>query len=275
MLGTDKYGGLITSIAESEAVSTAPYSVLILRGISSKLQAQAISGYMDVVLGVRQARSTSNFYWHIHVYVTQGDTDTVRGILVNNYVENTTNTWTTTAKGTSFQFAVPISPLAITANDRIVIEIGFVARNVTTTSESGTIYYGTKTGVTIDDAPDLAVTSTQVSTNAGFIDFTQTLLFQVIPEEIGHIGVQSVEDAPSALSRVSHQQIQTAEITRPATEIAHIIIQAVEINRPPIVLGDISGIYFINPLKANKRDSYYDADRKVPNPTIRTALLGD
>lgn len=37
-----------------------------------------------------------------------------------------------------------------------------------------------------------------------------------------------------------------------------------------------SGIYFINPNKASPHDSYYnDAELKIPDPTIRTALLGD
>jgi len=41
-------------------------------------------------------------------------------------------------------------------------------------------------------------------------------------------------------------------------------------------LPDLSGIYFINPNKATKHDSYYnDNERKIPNPTIKTALLGE
>jgi len=36
------------------------------------------------------------------------------------------------------------------------------------------------------------------------------------------------------------------------------------------------GIYFINPTKATKHDSYYTAiEKKIPNPTIKTALLGE
>ena len=37
-----------------------------------------------------------------------------------------------------------------------------------------------------------------------------------------------------------------------------------------------SGIYFINPDKATKHDSYYgDIELKIPNPTIKTALIGE
>jgi hypothetical protein len=39
---------------------------------------------------------------------------------------------------------------------------------------------------------------------------------------------------------------------------------------------DVSGIYFINPVKTTKHDSYYnDIEKKIPNPTIRTALIGE
>jgi len=36
---------------------------------------------------------------------------------------------------------------------------------------------------------------------------------------------------------------------------------------------DLGGIYFINP--TNVRDKYYTTDKKIPNPTIKTALLGE
>lgn len=45
---------------------------------------------------------------------------------------------------------------------------------------------------------------------------------------------------------------------------------------------DLSGIFFINPAKLTKRDTYFDdgtgigvMERKIPNPTVRTAVVGD
>jgi len=36
------------------------------------------------------------------------------------------------------------------------------------------------------------------------------------------------------------------------------------------------GLYYINPTKAQRHDSYYpDVEKKIPNPTIETALLGE
>ncbi len=37
-----------------------------------------------------------------------------------------------------------------------------------------------------------------------------------------------------------------------------------------------SGLYFINPAKATRHDSYYGGiEKKIPNPTIKTALIGE
>lgn len=47
---------------------------------------------------------------------------------------------------------------------------------------------------------------------------------------------------------------------------------------------DVSGVYFINPSKVDRRDTYYgdravpnspQVQKKIPDPTIRTALLGE
>jgi hypothetical protein len=44
---------------------------------------------------------------------------------------------------------------------------------------------------------------------------------------------------------------------------------------PPIPV-DVSGIYFINPIKTTKHDSYYsDVERKIPDPTVKMALTGE
>lgn len=36
----------------------------------------------------------------------------------------------------------------------------------------------------------------------------------------------------------------------------------------------LSGLYFINPNKADHKDTYNHRDRKIPDPTIRTAYIG-
>lgn len=44
---------------------------------------------------------------------------------------------------------------------------------------------------------------------------------------------------------------------------------------PPIP-PDLGGIYFINPIKVARHDSYYNSvEKKIPNPTVRTAFMGE
>jgi uncharacterized OB-fold protein len=41
-------------------------------------------------------------------------------------------------------------------------------------------------------------------------------------------------------------------------------------------LKEISGVYYINPGKTGKHDSYYnDVEKKIPDPTVKTALIGE
>jgi len=137
-------GGNITSLSLAEAVSTNPWSRLLYRGITGKLAAQTLSGTLDIRVSLTESNAAADMYTHLHVYVTQGDSDTVRGTLIDNYVEDTTNEWGTAAVtgGKALTAAQAIS-LAISEGDRIVIEIGYVARNSVTTSYNGLIRYGT------------------------------------------------------------------------------------------------------------------------------------
>jgi hypothetical protein len=92
-------------------------------------------------------------------------------------VETTSNEWPTTAQGKAFLGAQTLSSLAISAGDRLVVEIGFIARNSSTTSFTGTLRYGTQDPSTLDDAPDLAAADTAVTTKAGFLTFSNAITF--------------------------------------------------------------------------------------------------
>lgn len=273
-----KFGAVITTNNETESVGTAPYNVLLARGVSTRLQAQSIAGYLDVILGIGENDASAMLFWHLHAYVTVGNTDVVRGILLDNYVEDTTNEWpvfssTGTGQGKTLQFAAPLNPVSALSGDRIVIEFGYVARNVVTTSFTGRIFYGTSAGHPPFDAADLVLNSTAVDSRAGCVDFTQDLLFEPIPEAIAHQVVQVAEDAVSP-ARISHLVLQVPEVTHPVTRIAHIVIQVCDGKKP--AAGDISGIYFIDPLKMARHDSYYGGvEVKIPDPTIKTALFGE
>lgn len=277
MMGTTKFGNLITSVGESEAVATAPYSTLILRGVSSKLQAQTIAGHLDVAFGVsEQFSSAGDFFWHLHVWVTQGDTDVVRGTLLNNYLENSTNEWPSgwpNPPATALQAPPNLTSVNALAGDRIIVELGFVSRNISTNNITGIIYYGTQIGNIFNPADDLITGDTAVNTKAGYLDFDQTILFAPVQEAIIHQVVQSVDVTP-ATGRLSHVVTQVVGVDPAPQRIAHIVVQVVQ--GLGTALPDMSGIYYVNPAKVTRHDSYYGLqERKIINPTIRTALLGE
>lgn len=65
------------------------------------------------------------------------------------------------------------------------------------------------------------------------------------------------------------------EYARVLTSNLRVSQTVVEIVLKPLSTTDMSGIYFVNPKSFPRHDIYYGRVRKVPNPTIRTALIGD
>jgi hypothetical protein len=71
------------SIGVAETVATADYDVLLLRCVSAPLAADHnFSGTLDLVMGVQEASSSdADMAFYLHIFVTQGDTDNLRGTL--------------------------------------------------------------------------------------------------------------------------------------------------------------------------------------------------
>lgn len=191
-LSTSKTGGgSFTTVARAETNASNTWDVLLYRGVSGPLAAQTISGTVDVVIGALESNSAADFYWHIHIYATQGDSDTPRGTLLTDYVENTTNEFPTTATGRALQSAQALTSLAVSAGDRLVVEIGYIARNSVTTSRTGTINYGTQLSANpFGDASDLTSGSTNVTTLAGFISFSGTVSEAAVGERISQLPIE-------------------------------------------------------------------------------------
>ena len=76
------------------------------------------------------------------MYVVSNNGATIRGALLTNNAENTTNEFPTTAQGWGAQSAKTLTAVTAQDNDRIVIEVGYIARNTVTTSYTGTLWYG-------------------------------------------------------------------------------------------------------------------------------------
>lgn len=150
-----KGGRNLTETFESEVSVTNPYSAAMGRWVLTNLAAQTISGTFDLIMGVRENDAAANIYWKLYMYVTVGQTDAVRGVLLNNYEENTTNEWPTTFTATALQGAQTLSNVVCEAGDCLVLEVGYIARNASTTTYNGRMYVGS---VDQNGAPATALT---------------------------------------------------------------------------------------------------------------------
>lgn len=144
---------------------------LFYRGVSDPLVAGTIgTGTITVGIGVREDATNYDCYWHLHIYVTQGDSDTVRGTLLSDYRENTTNEFAATNTGTGLQAAASLSSVVVSAGDRIVVEVGFVKRAAVYANATMTYAVPSVTDVTIGD-------ESWDSKKASWIEFSETFTF--------------------------------------------------------------------------------------------------
>ena len=165
-LSTIKAGAIATK-AVTETSGNNNYDVLLLKLVSDPLPAQTVaSGALNWVVGAQENSDLMNAHWHVHVFATQGDSDTVRATLLNNFTEAAgTNEWPTTAqgRGPNNGTARNLNSFTLSAGDRIVIEVGYVARNNTTGTFYGTLWFG-------GTGPDLTLGGDE-TTSAGFFEF--------------------------------------------------------------------------------------------------------
>lgn len=167
--------GAVTTRAVAETNATNNWDVLLTTFVSQRLAAQTISGTINVVMGTRESSTAANDGFHIHVYVVDA-ADTLRGTLLADFVDplpSGADEWPTTAVGNQPTAAQALANLDVNNGDFLVIEIGYVAQNTSTTSRTGTVWYGGTGG-------DLTVGGDE-TTLTGFIDFSNdVLLFRKI-----------------------------------------------------------------------------------------------
>jgi len=169
--------GSATTKGIAETNTNTAWDVLLARFISQPLEvgnAFLVTDTFRMIIGWLESNSAADMVPHIHCFVTQGDSDNVRGTLIADAVASplATEELPTSATGQLFNnnSAIALSNnVTALAGDRIVIEIGYQAQNNSATSRTGTINYG-NTGTT-----DLSDGSTNVATEPGFIEFTTTL----------------------------------------------------------------------------------------------------
>jgi hypothetical protein len=146
-----KYTIQVVSSSETHEPS-APgeiYRVALARFVSGPLLAQTISGTMQIMAGVVAVQAgggtDTELYYALHIYATQGDTDDVRGTLLIDYSElaASNNPFPMTPKGRDMILSAALNAVTIEDDDRLVIEVGYAARNTTAVEIEGSLYYGT------------------------------------------------------------------------------------------------------------------------------------
>jgi hypothetical protein len=136
------------------------YDGCLWRGVSSGLAAGVISGTVNFAYVAKELSASANDVFHVHLYVTAGDSDTVRGTLLADAID--TNELPTTSQAWSPAAPIAVTPVTVQAGDRLVLELGYRHDGGTgdfiQTKYGGTgtdaVAGGPNTGVPWIDVPD-------------------------------------------------------------------------------------------------------------------------
>lgn len=161
-LGRKPSGSTGTSTINVGA-TTANRDVMLNRFISDgALNAKTLSGTVRWMIGYKESASGLNGFSHIHIWVTQGNTDTVRGTLLTDSIGTTALPLVATGLT---EGSKTVSSVAVQAGDRLVVEVGYRA-SASSTTQNATINYG-GTGTT-----DLSSGDVTPNLDPGWIEFS-------------------------------------------------------------------------------------------------------
>jgi hypothetical protein len=161
--------GAYTTIGIAETSVTNNWDVLIATFVTATLANNVSFKTSDVVTGVLsvlESNAAANDFTHIHIWVTTGNTDTVRGTLLNDSISATE--WPTTTAGQNIGTLSLTNNVNALAGDHIVIEIGYRAVNTSSTSFTGTLGFGTNDTAGID----LTDGDATVTTHPSWVEFS-------------------------------------------------------------------------------------------------------
>lgn len=164
--------GAGASAAKAETSTSNTWAVLLRRFVSAPLNnAATLDGALSMGLGSLESNAAANMIFQLHIYVTVGSTDVVRGVLTGLALGGGAE-WSFpgaiagSGSGASGQVLTVAALTAVAAQpgDRVVVELGYRAQNTVATSYTGTLYYG-------GTASDLTAGSTAVTTQPGWTEF--------------------------------------------------------------------------------------------------------
>lgn len=167
-------GGANTSHAQAETSTSGTYDVALARFISDPLTGGSLpavtgSDAFSLCIAAQESAPAANDYLYLHIWITQGDNDSVRGTWLANYADTGGSEIPDSA-----MTGVMVSPTATTTavtvqpGDRMVVEVGYRATNTSSTSYTGTIRCG-------GTAADLAPGTSGVTANSPWIQFPSAL----------------------------------------------------------------------------------------------------
>lgn len=116
--------GDITYAQKSITSTDANYDMLVSRFVSDPLAAAMdFSGTMDGVIGAIGFDAALAAHLHLHVFILQGQTDSLRGTLYADYIDPDQASTGTTTSGEGF--SVTMADVSALLGDTIVLECGF------------------------------------------------------------------------------------------------------------------------------------------------------
>lgn len=133
--------GAIGTYAVSETSADGAYDVLVYRAVSAGLIAGDVT-VLQAVIGFFESDAPADMYPHLHIFVTQGDSDSVRGTILSDFIGPTEMASAFNVCGYGMDFSSVAGTVSVTAGDRLVVELGYRATNTSASSMSGNVYRG-------------------------------------------------------------------------------------------------------------------------------------
>lgn len=165
--------GIGSQAQVGESSTTLNFDVLNVRYVSDPIKAVTIAGTLEVTIPWRENDANANDVMHIHVYVTAGDSDTVRGTLLTDYIDTTEFLVHATNFDVVHISGISLSSVAASDGDRIVALVGYQAQNSVNTAFNASVKYG---GLVSDQGTgDTGIT--QSATSCPWIEFSDTIDF--------------------------------------------------------------------------------------------------
>lgn len=163
--------GNFTNYTAVENSITNLFDEAVIRFVSDPLTGVTVSGSdtLQWIMGVVENASSANNFFHVHAWVTTGNSDTVRGTLLTDNIGATEFQDITVGSKAQGEGAKTLTSVTITTGDRIVIEMGYQAQNTSNGDRDATMYFGGTT------ASDLVANDTTLTSKVAWAEFSTNI----------------------------------------------------------------------------------------------------